>query len=131
MKDKNESKKHRHFGLLVGGIFIVIGVWPAIFRGQNLRLWALLAGGVLVIPGLLMPGFLAPFYRVWMAVGRALGWVNTRLILGLTYYIVFAPVGLVMRLLGRDPMQRGREPEAETYRVSRHPRPPSHMRHQF
>jgi len=100
-------------------------------RGQGPRFWALLGGGILVLPGLLMPSFLAPIYKVWMAVGKALGWINTRLILGVIYYLLFAPVGLVIRLFGRDPMQRGRVSDALTYRVSRKSRPSSHIRHQF
>lgn len=121
----------RSFGLIVGGIFALIGVWPALWRGQPPRLWGLLAGGVLIGLGLVWPRSLAHVYRLWMAVGEVLGWINTRLILGVLFYGLFTPMGLLMRLRGKDPMRRTLTPEVETYRVVRQPRPSSHMRHQF
>ena len=77
------------------------------------------------------PGSLTQIYRLWMTVGEILGWINTRIILGVLFYLVFTPLGLYMRLRGKDPMRRTLEPEAKSYRVVRQPRPSSHMRHQF
>jgi hypothetical protein len=77
------------------------------------------------------PQSLTQVYRFWMAVGEILGWINTRLILGALFYLLFTPLGLYMRLRGQDPMRRTLTPEAESYRVVRQPRPASHMRHQF
>ena len=121
----------RSFGLIVGGIFAVIGVWPALWHSQAPRLWGLLLGGVLIVLALVWPRSLAHVYRLWMAVGEVLGWINTRLILGVVFYGLFTPMGLIMRLRGKDPMRRTLTPEADTYRVVRQPRPSSHMRHQF
>ena len=66
-----------------------------------------------------------------MALGEALGWINTRIILGLVYYGLVTPMGVMMRLLGRDPMRRRFEPAANTYRVPRPTRPCGHMDRQF
>lgn len=121
----------RSFGLLVGGVFALLGVWPAVARDAPPRLWALVLAVLLVGPAIVYPAALAPVRRVWMRLGHVLGWINTRLILMIAFYAMFAPVGLVRRWLGRDPMRLRREPEAETYRQSRRPRPASHMRHQF
>ena len=63
--------------------------------------------------------------------GEVLGWINTRIILGVLFYLLFTPLGLCMRLRGKDPMRRTLSPEAESYRVVRQPRPSSHMMHQF
>jgi len=116
---------------MVGGIFAVIGVWPALWHGQPFRLWSLLLGGVLIVLALAWPRSLAHVYRLWMTVGEVLGWINTRLILGVVFYGLFTPMGLLMRLRGQDPMRRTLTPEVDTYRVVRQPRPASHMRHQF
>lgn len=124
-------KSLRSFGLIVGGIFALIGVWPALWRGQPPRLWGLSVGGGLIGLGLVWPRRLAHVYRLWMAVGEVLGWINTRLLLGVLFYGLFTPMGLIMRLRGKDPMRRRLTPEVETYRVVRQPRPASHMRHQF
>jgi hypothetical protein len=127
----SEMKHLRSFGLMVGGIFAGIGVWPAVWRGQPFRLWSLILGGILLVLGLFWPRGLTPIYRLWMTVGEVLGWINTRVILGAIFYLLFTPMGLYMRLRGKDPMRRTLAPEAESYRVVRQPRPASHMRHQF
>jgi hypothetical protein len=77
------------------------------------------------------PRSLTQVYRFWMSVGEVLGWINTRLILSVLFYLLFTPMGLFMRLRGKDPMRRTLTPEAESYRVVRQPRPAAHMRHQF
>ena len=127
----SDTKRLRSFGLIVGGIFTLMGVWPAVWRSQPLRLWSLILGGMLMALALAWPGSLAQIYRLWMTVGDILGWINTRIILGALFYLFFTPLGLYMRLRGKDPMRRTLEPEAKSYRVVRQPRPSSHMRHQF
>ena len=127
----SDTKRLRSFGLIVGGIFTLIGVWPAVWRSQPLRLWSLILGGMLMALALAWPGSLTQIYRLWMTVGEILGWINTRIILGVLFYLVFTPLGLYMRLRGKDPMRRTLEPEAKSYRVVRQPRPAAHMRHQF
>jgi len=126
-----EIKQLRSFGLLVGGIFAVIGLWPAVFHQEDIRLWALVLAGVLAIPALALPKSLRPIYRVWMAVGHILGWINTRILLGVIFFGIVTPMGLVMRLAGKDPMRRKFENAADTYRFVRRSRPGSHMTHQF
>src|SRR5215510_15706779 len=106
MQSMNHTKQLRSFGLIVGGIFAVIGVWPALWRGQPLRLWSLLLGGALIALALVWPRSLAQVYRLWMVVGEVLGWINTRLILGVVFYGIFTPLGLLMRFRGQDAMRR-------------------------
>ena len=127
----SETKHLRSFGLIVGGVFALIGIWPMVWRGQPPRLWSLIPGGLLLILALAWPRSLTHVYRLWMTVGEALGWINTRLILGGIFYLLFTPLGVYMRLRGKDPMQRTLVPEAASYRVVRQPRPSSHMTHQF
>jgi hypothetical protein len=127
----NKTKHLRSFGLIVGGIFALLGVWPMVWHGQPVRLWSLLLGGLLMALGLVWPQSLTQVYRLWMRLGEVLGWLNTRLILGALFYLMFTPMGLYMRLRGKDPMRRTLAPEAESYRVVRQPRPAAHMRHQF
>jgi saxitoxin biosynthesis operon SxtJ-like protein len=128
---KSEIKQYRSFGLVVGGIFAVIGFWPLIRHGESIRLWALIAGSLLVVMGLLLPGYLGPIYKAWMAIGHVLGWINTRIILGVIYYALFTPLGLAMRVWRKDLMCRQYDETTNTYRVLRRPRPASHMLRQF
>lgn len=125
----HETKQLRSFGLIAGGIFALIGVWPALWRAQP-RLWSLFLGVAVMALALVGPRSLAQVYRLWMTVGEVLGWINTRLLLSVLFFGLLTPMGLFMRLRG-DPMRRTLSAEADTYRVARQPRPASHMQHQF
>ena len=131
MKKPAESRDLRSFGLLVGSVFAVIGLWPVIFRGEAIRLWALVIAGSLGIPAVVYPKSLRLVHQVWLIAGHSLGWINTRLILGSIYYFLFTPMGLVMRMMGKDPMRRRIHTGVESYRVIKQRRPASHLMRQF
>jgi hypothetical protein len=80
---------------------------------------------------IIYPKGLHPAYRVWMFTGEMLGWLNSRLILGVVFFLLFVPFGFVMRLFRRDPMRRQKAPGAGSYRIPRRNRPGSHMEHQY
>jgi hypothetical protein len=125
------SQTLRTFGLTVGGIFLGLGVWPAVVRGASIRLWAVALAGGLIVSALGWPTWLRWPYRGWMWLGDTLGWINTRLLLGVVFYGLVTPVGCLRRRRGQDPLQRHWDPEAATYRCVRQGRPRSHMTHQF
>lgn len=124
-------KQLRSFGLLVGAIFAVISLWPVVWHGETLRIWAIIVAGVLAVPAVIMPKSLKLIYRGWMAIGDVLGWINTRIILGIVFYGVVTPIGTFRRWRGYDPMRRGWDAQAETYRVLRESRDANHMLRQF
>lgn len=121
----------RQFGLLVGGVFAVIGLWPVVFRSESPRLWATILGSLLIVLGAIVPQSLKQAYKGWMKVGHVLGSINTKIILGIIYYLLITPMGLVMRLMGKDPMHRAMTQDTDTYRIVRSPRSCHHMRNQF
>ena len=121
----------RQFGLMIGGIFLLIGLWPFVWRQEAVRIWAVVPGSLLAIAGLVRPGILKHLYQGWMWVGHVMGWVNTRIILGVLFYGIVTPMGLIMKMTGHDPMRRNYEADALTYRVIRQPRPASHLKNMF
>ncbi|MDQ7821584.1 MAG: SxtJ family membrane protein [Candidatus Eremiobacteraeota bacterium] len=124
-KNKPDTKILRSFGLLIGAIFLLLGLWQywpeKSFTTASLVLFAL--GALLLIPGALFPAVLAPVYRGWMAVAHAMGWLMTRLILALVFFLIFTPAGLIMRLLGADLLKLRFERSAETYWITRPQKP--------
>ena len=128
---KPGKRQLRSFGLIVGGGFTVIGLWPLVFRAESPRTWALAVAAFPVIAALAAPATLRQPLRVWMAVGEVLGWINTRIILGIVYYLLIVPTGVVLRILGKDPMRRRFDAGASTYRIPRSGRPGSHMERQY
>lgn len=121
----------RNFALILTGGFAVIALWPTVFRGEMPRVWASVVAVVFLLWGLLLPNTLLRPYRAWMTLGGFLGWVNTKVILSLVFFVFVTPLAKAMALFGYDPMKRRLDPKVETYRETRQPRPPSHMTRQF
>jgi len=117
--------------LILAAGFFVVGMIPAVFRHLRPGRLALTLSVVFAVTGILAPNALRYVHRVWMLLGNVLGWVNSKIILGLLFYLIVTPVRIVMSMTGKDPMNRKFDPNAETYRVVRKPREVSHMRHQF
>ncbi len=125
------SGRLRSFGFLVGGIFAVIGAFPAVVRGAEARSWALIVAACLVLPAAVFPAALSPVYKVWMKAGHILGLLNNRIILGFVFYALMTPLGNIMKLLKKDPLDKKFDSTRSTYRVHREVRPGSHMDKQF
>ena len=109
----------RKFGLTTGAIIVVLFVFlfPWIFDMAAMPMWPWIIAGLLWVPALLIPRVLRPVYIIWMKIGHAIGWVNTRIILGVLFYVLVLPMGLIMRLFGKDPMAMKVDKTASSYRV--------------
>lgn len=111
----------RVFGLMFAAVFGLIAVGGWFFFGAVLG-WALIVAGGFAAVALVTPGVLLPFNRLWGVLSRKLGRIVNFVLLGLFFYLFFLPLGLIIRLIGRDPMHRTPDPKAKTYwtRVTRH-----------
>jgi hypothetical protein len=121
----------RSFGFLLAGGFLVAGIWPALFRGQAVRVWAMALSLAFIAAAIFIPDKLGPVRVAWIAFGNVLGRINTGLILGAVYYGMLTPGRLLMKLTGRDPMNRSFDRNTASYRSVRKARSASHMKHQF
>jgi hypothetical protein len=117
-----DAKGLRHFALttaaIVAALFGALLPW---LLGLGWPLWPWVLAAVLAGWGLLKPATLRPVYRGWMRFGQLASLVMTPLVLGLVFFLLFLPIGLVMRLTGHDPMRRKLEPDADSYRVPSRP----------
>ena len=119
MKETISNKQLREFGLLIGfGFPLLIGWLIPSLTGHGFREWTLWIGFIGLIIGLTSPRLLYYPYKFWMKLGVILGWVNSRIILGLVFIIVLLPISFVMRLIGYDPL-RTKLKEVKTYRENR------------
>jgi len=124
---ETEIRQARHFGLLLGILWLFFFALIPLLRRHVFVLWPWSVAACLWITALAAPQALRVVHRGWVWLGGALGWLNTRLILSLLYFIVILPTGLVMRLVGRDPMRRRLDPTADSYRVLAKPRERNHL----
>ncbi len=127
-----DKRELRRFGFLVGAIVAILfgGLFPWLFE-HSVPLWPWVVSGILLGWALILPKSLFPLYRAWMAIGKVLGWINSRIILGLIFYLMILPIGLVMRLFGRDPMRRRLDKGALSYRVQSTNQPKENVERPF
>ena len=123
-------KQERQFGFLFTFVFALVAFWP-LWPLTAPNLYWLGGAGAWLAAALVYPKMLAPLYRGWMAFGHVLGWINARIILGLVFFVVVMPTGLIMRLFGKDFLAM-RPNRAGSYWVQRGQKlTPQSMRNQF
>ena len=97
----------REFGLVfAAGLVVMFGLLLPWLAGRPWPLWPWVAAAVFVTLALVFPPALGPLNALWLKIGHMLGWINTRIILGVVFFVVFLPAGLLMRVLHKDPMHR-------------------------
>jgi hypothetical protein len=101
---KSEAREARRFALILAGILVVLALL-AWWKGHDRRALACGAGALLapLLAYLAFPLWIR-FFRVWMKFAEALGWVMTRVILTVFFYLLLTPYGLVSRLFREDPL---------------------------
>ncbi|NNE05788.1 MAG: sxtJ [Xanthomonadales bacterium] len=113
------------FGLLIPWFRFGLAAWPA------WPMWPWIAAALVAAWAAVHPASVRFLYAPWMKFAAVAQWVNTRLIMLLLFYLVMLPIGLLLRLFGKDSMQRRFDPQAETYRVESEKQPPSHLEKPF
>ena len=138
---KPNTAELRKFGLIFAVFFIlVIGILiPVLSKGfatllNDLSLWPrwpwVTAGGVMVW-AMIHPASLHLLHRPWMKFADIAGWINTRIIMILLFYLLILPIGLIIRLFGYDPMRRKINKQLQSYRSVCKPQERDHMRHPY
>ena len=104
---KRSFRTEREFGLVVGGVFLLLGAWW-IYRGKftSFAYVVLPLGCVLILLGLILPRALIYPNKAWMKLAEVLSFVMTRIILGIVFFLVVTPIGVLKRLSGWDPLNR-------------------------
>lgn len=115
---QTDRKTLRNFGLLVGGVFILIGVLFS-FRHPERTMYFICPGGLLLVLGFFWPASLRRAYIAWMSVAFALGFIMAHLILTVFFYFVVTPIGLMARLTGKDFLRLKLDRHAVSYWIAR------------
>lgn len=104
---KRSLRVEREFGLVVGGVFALLGSWW-IYRGKFDTAAHILIplGATLILLGLVFPKALIYPNKFWMKLAEAMAFVMTRVILGIVFFLVVTPIGVIKRLTGWDPLSR-------------------------
>ena len=109
---------NRSFGLLFFIVFLAISLWP-LKSQEDLRLWAFILALIFFVLGILNSKFLTPLNKLWMKFGIFLGSIISPFVMGVVFFMVVTPVGLIMRFLGKDLLRIKKSKFVSTYWISR------------
>ena len=109
---------NRSFGLLFFIVFLAISLWP-LKSQEDLRLWAFILALIFFVLGILNSKFLTPLNKLWMKFGIFLGSIVSPFVMGVVFFMVVTPIGLIMRFLGKDLLRINKSKFVSTYWISR------------
>jgi Saxitoxin biosynthesis operon protein SxtJ len=114
IKWKPSPRELKQFAAIWIGFFALIGISCLVRKGLTpaVVLWLVAGVGFLEF---VRPGFMRPIYVLWMALALPIGWTVSHLLLLAVYYLVLTPIGLIMRLLRHDPLERRFDRLAKSY----------------
>ena len=126
------AKELRDFGLIMAGMLtLMFGfVLPWLF-GYSTPYWPFIAAFGFAVVALLKPLLLGPVNRVWLKISDVLGWVNTRLVMGFIFFLLIVPIGLIMRLFTKDPLNNQWSDTLKSYRIVTKVRNKEHLEKPF
>ena len=101
MSNKIEIGSNKSFGIVFFIFFLIISLWP-IKSGLDIRLWSLIISIIFLLLGLFNSKLLTPLNQIWFKFGLLLGKVVSPVVMGVVFFLIVTPTGLIMRFLGKD-----------------------------
>ena len=126
--DEIKISSNRSFGIVFFIVFLLIALYP-ILKGNDLRIWSLVISFIFLALGLINSKILTPLNRLWFKFGLLLGRFISPIIMGIIFFVVVTPIGIIMRLLKKDLLNL-KYNKKETYWIDKSG-PKSKMKNQF
>ena len=115
---KIKISSNRSFGLVFFVVFLIVALWP-LKNEEDIRLWSLVLSIIFFILGILNSQLLTPLNKLWFKFGMFLGLIVSPIVMGIVYFLVVTPIGIFMRLLGKDLLKTSKAKNASTYWIKR------------
>ena len=97
----NKIATNRSFGILFFIVFLLIAIWPLLSE-SSIRVWSLIISLIFLLLGLINSKLLTPLKNVWIKLGEFLGKIIAPIVMGIIYFLIVTPIGLIMRIAGKD-----------------------------
>ena len=98
---KNILPSNRNFGIVFAIVFLIISFWP-LLKGEDIRYWSLIISFIFFILALVNSKILTPLNKAWMKFGFLLGKIVSPIVMGIVFFFVVTPTGIIMRILGKN-----------------------------
>ena len=120
MLSKSEIKmsSNRNFGLVFFVVFLIFSFWPLTYDG-SIRIWFAIISLIFLILGLMNSKLLTPLNKLWFKFGIILGAIIAPIVMGVVFFLVITPIGLTMRIMGKDLLRKKYDNKKETYWIKR------------
>jgi len=118
--DESQPGSDRNFGLVMAGAFAVLGALPLLHLARP-HWWLLAVALAFAVLGLLAPRLLFPLNYVWFRFGLLLHRVISPIVIGAVFFLCVTPIGVIMRLLGKDVLSLRRRADLPSYWIVRDP----------
>lgn len=115
--DKFKIGSNRSFGIVFFIFFLIVGTYPIFFQGE-LRIWSLIVSIIFFLLGIINSRFLTPLNLLWFKFGMLLGRIFSPIVMGLVFFLVVTPTGLIMRILNKN-LLRLKKKNIKTYWIER------------
>ena len=99
--DDIKISSNRSFWIVFFVVFILVALYPLVYSGE-IRIWSIVLSLIFLTLGLLNSKILTPLNKIWFKFGIILGKIISPIIMGVIFFLVVTPIGLLMRLLGKD-----------------------------
>ena len=126
--DEIKISSNRSFGIVFFIVFLLIALYP-LLKDNDLRIWSLVISFIFLILGLINSKILTPLNRLWFKFGLLLGRFISPIIMGIIFFVVVTPIGIIMRLLKKDLLNL-KYNKKKTYWIDKSG-PKSKMKNQF
>ncbi|MDH5387054.1 MAG: SxtJ family membrane protein [Gammaproteobacteria bacterium] len=115
-------------GIIVAGLFGLLLPWLFNF---TIPYWPWAVSSILILWAFIHPASLKHIFLTWMKFGHIMGWINSRIILGIMFYFIFLPTAVILKILGKDPLHKKLDEKISSYRIKSPQKPKEHIERPF
>ena len=116
--NKIKISSNRNFGLVFFIVFFIVSTWP-LTNEEPVRIWSAIISSVFLILGLMNSKLLTPLNKLWFKFGMILGAIVAPIVMGFVFFLVVTPIGLVMKIIGKDLLKKRYDKKKATYWIIR------------
>ena len=117
-KSKIKISSNKSFGVVFFIVFLIISLWP-LLNNNPLRLWSVIVAIIFLILGLTNSKLLTPLNKLWFKFGILLSRIISPIVLGFIFFAIVTPTGIIMRVLGKDLLNKKFDNKKKSYWINR------------